>query len=298
MKNYKRLEEKLLTAENKNTLWFAGMGPGNIAVGQDGNFQAVGRKSLANATVQNPIFFTNNVEYAYGYAQGYSQNGDEGYIGIAKVEDLKQVNVLDLTDSQELASIFPACADSANFYELFRKAEPYFGFNAGKVQQGTQGVIPIPFILARIIITYRNQAKLGISFDKMYKAFEDILTPADEKNVGKLDTRNVISYKYKPIQRQYLTLDQLIFNDNLADVDFSQKFDRSEYVDLYNAYTMAVFKHSIKKDEAGNYVKDDEGKYVLTYYSELFPDDRKNNGNRPVSRSKFVGLSLDHGVLS
>jgi hypothetical protein len=245
------------------------------------------------------VFFTNNIEYAYGYAQGYSQNGNNGYIGIAKVEDLKSINVLDLTNSEELASIFPDCAGSANFYELFRKAEPYFGFNAGKVQQGTQGVIPIPFILARIIITYRNQDKLGMSFDAMYKAFEDILTRVGSGDrIGKDSAKNSISYKYKPIQKQYLSLDQLIFNDNLYDVDFSKKFNPSEYTELYNAYTMAVFKHSIKKDAAGNYIKDETGKYVLTYYGEMFPDDKKNNRNRPVSRDKFIGLSLDHGVLS
>ena len=36
----------------------------------------------------------------------------------------------------------------------------------------------------------------------------------------------------------------------------------------------------------------------MTYYGEMFPDDRKSNMRRPVSRDKFIGLSLDHGVLS
>ena len=91
----------------------------------------------------------------------------------------------------------------------------------------------------------------------MYKAFEDILTPVGSSDrIGKDSAKNSISYKYKPIQKQYLSLDQLIFNDNLYDVDFSKKFDPSEYTELYNEYTMAVFKHSIKKDVNGNYIKD------------------------------------------
>lgn len=278
------------------------MGPGNVEAGPDGKLLPTGRKSLANATIQSPVFFTNNIEYAYGYAKGYSKNGNNGYIGIASVDDLKSVNVLDLTDSKELASIFPDCADSANFYEIFRKAEPYFGFNVGKIQQGTQGIIPAPFILARIIITYRNQKQLGISFDQMYKAFEDVLTPVDAGNKAakKRGAKNIISYQYKPIQQQYLTLDRLIFDDRLQDVDFSEKFDPSEYTELYNAYTMAVFKHSIKKDKDNNYVTDAGGKYVLTRYGEIFPDDKRNNINadRPVSRDKLIGLSPDHGVLS
>jgi hypothetical protein len=34
-----------------------------------------------------------------------------------------------LTDPKEVASLFPDCANSPNFYELFKNAEPYFGFN-------------------------------------------------------------------------------------------------------------------------------------------------------------------------
>ena len=103
----------------------------------------------------------------------------------------------------------------------------------------------------------------------MYKAFEDILIPVNRKTrIGKDNKKQIISYRYKPIQKHYLSLDQLIFDDKLYDIDFSQKFDPAEYTELYNAYTMAVFKHSIKKDANGNYIKDKNGKYVLTYYGE------------------------------
>ena len=51
MKTRGEIAAKELAAQNKNTLWFAGMGPGNVTAGADGKFQANGRKSLANATV-------------------------------------------------------------------------------------------------------------------------------------------------------------------------------------------------------------------------------------------------------
>jgi hypothetical protein len=144
------LSEKILNAQNKNALWINGGPASSFKIVGDGKYEFTDFQAFAAASVQNPLFFTNNIEYAAQYAAAPGM-----MLGLVRVKELQNLNLLDLTSPEEMAGLFPECADSPLFAELFRKGELYYTFNWGKIVHGREAVRPAEFLIARLLIMFR-----------------------------------------------------------------------------------------------------------------------------------------------
>jgi hypothetical protein len=80
--------EKIINAENKNSFWINGGPETSFKILDNGKYEFDGFQAFANAPIQNPLFFTNNIEYAAKYAEENEEKKIKSMLGLVKIKDL------------------------------------------------------------------------------------------------------------------------------------------------------------------------------------------------------------------